>query len=100
MVFASMANHPMLKRQANNLGGSGSPLHGGNQNPSPGTQHNILSGHHQAVVNGHHRGGPAPQGDMNNNTSLSSNHNNPGSPFGGISSKAGGCNQNQLTATS
>lgn len=99
LVFASMANHPMLKRQANNLStpGAGS-LHAQNQT-SPG-QHGIIPSHHSGIhspVNGHRT---TPQGDLNNNSSHSNNHNGTVPPFGSISSKPSACNQNSMGATS
>lgn len=102
LVFASMANHPMLKRQASNLSAPGPPssLHPQNQSSSSPSQHGMMPGHHPGMhspVNGHRS---TPQGDLNNNSSHSNNHNTPTGPFGGMGSKANSCNQSQLGAAS
>lgn len=95
LVFASMANHPMLKRQANNLSTPGAvSMHG----PSPG-QHGIIPGHQgvHSAVNGHRS---TPQADLNNNNnSHVNNHNSPVPSFGGIGNKSTACNQNPLGTT-
>lgn len=93
LVFASMANHPMLKRQASGLSAPGPPP------PSSVSLHSqaahpLIQPHHGAVVNGHRA---TPQGDLNNNSPLAT------SPFGGGGNKGsggGGCQQSQLGAAS
>lgn len=126
LVFASMANHPMLKRQANHLSPQGvGQSHGGGgvggSNPPPSSQHGIMSGMHQqqqggihspvngpphnnssmatghlTTLGGQHRG--SPQGDLNNNHSHSNNHNGAVSPFSNIKQQPP--SQHQLGATS
>lgn len=77
LVFASMANHPMLKRHANSISQDAANNHGGGAGGAGGA--GVPSGPNTPNSMMGNGGGPRTPGDLNNNGPQAGSAN---SPFG------------------